>query len=275
MGKQTNKIDSFANWRTGIHQKLTQNNLKIRSFVWIQINYISNHDTNFCDVVSIVFEKKDKANVGEKLISQIQEKFSLFNIPSHYLDFNILSSKEIANILNLKLSSEPERDKYDSYWDYRLDTKPKNCLTCDIDAFEVGQNNFILIEAAQLFNTNKNEQLTEVIKHIFRTFIKRANKVNAFQYMVQDVIAQRLDAKSYIVFHKINDNILDELSPALLLENNFDFHNMLFAIADSNNYTVNDENKFIKNYSSYFNENIIQYDNIQQLYQSLGIIYNS
>lgn len=272
--KQTGKIDSFTNWRINIRESLP-NNLKIRSFVWIQVNYSIDCNANKCNIHSVIFEEKAESNINtsRKLIEQIQYKLNLVNIPSYCLNLTTIPSYQIAEILNLKLLYNPKYINYDSYWNYRLDTKPQNCLTCDIDSFEIGKEFFILIEAAQLFNTNKNTQLEDVVRHIFRTFARRKNKVNPFQYIAQNAVAQRLNSKSFIMFHKINNNIFDKESPALLLNNNNFFHQILFDIACNYNTDSSDENKFIEKYKLFFKENLIQYNNAYELYLSLGIIY--
>ena len=46
-----------------------------------------------------------------------------------------------------------------SYWDFRLATIPKNCLSADIDSLEISKNlKLIAIEAAQLFDTSSKKE---------------------------------------------------------------------------------------------------------------------
>lgn len=269
--KQTDKLDSFTNWRINISQKLNDP-LNIRSFVWIQVNYNPDRINNTCLIKSVLFEKKDKVNSADSLINKITERLGNVNIPSFIVDFENQPSKDLDKLLSLDLKIQPSEVKYESYWDYREATKPKNCLACDIDAFEVGRMSFVLIEAAELFNTIYDD---EIVKNIIRTFGRRCNKVNPFQYIAQSVIAKKLNSKSYILFHELDhQKKLNEHKPVLLLKNDSTFHKMLADIAD--NYSREDEEKeliLIDKYKDYLMSNIIRHLNIKSAYYSLGVIY--
>lgn len=248
----TNRVDSFENWRVS---KISKYGL----FNWVQLNY----DPETSDIISLIFEEKSNG------INKNIESYLLRTHKSHIINFYDPTSrfyiKDISTLkdqIGLQLLTDINNDnRAYSYWNYRLKTKPQNCLTADVDSLEFTKHGITIIEAAQLFDTSS---ILNAIPHIFRTFNLRPNKVNPKQYYSQYKYAKDIKAKSYILFHRINDNILDERSPVLLLENNENFYNMLTFILRLDRYS---ESVFLQKYSNYLAENLIQFKNIDDAYE--------
>lgn len=248
-GVTTNKTLSFETWR--------QTNVnRFGDFVWLQMNY----DSNNADIISVIFE--EKLNINSNL-TQILNK--IHNIPYFILNFTDISSTyytdgvKLHDKLGLVLGNALSR-KINSYWDYRLATRPQNCLSADIDSLEIAKTQLVAIEAAQLFNTNT---IDEAIPHIFRTFKFRKNEVNEKQYLAQYKLMQKLDGKAFILFHIITNNALNDTTPVFLIKNDINFYDMLCEIKD---LSRNDEAKFIMLYQNYLTTNLKPYKDIYSAY---------
>lgn len=261
--QRTDKIHAFENWRI-------RNKDRYGSFIWPQLNY------NFSDasIISIIFEQKPDVNITrhKELINLIQES----NLP--YFVINFVDEQSVyftlPQDLDKKLGLILTHNNIDfsnikSYWDFRLATIPKNCLSADIDSLEISKNlKLIAIEAAQLFDTSSKK---EAIKHIFRTFKWRHNEVNPKQYLAQYKFSLLNSGEAYILFHKINDkNELDDISECFLLKNNEEFYEMLCFIKDK--CSRNDEVKFIRKYEDFLVNNLISMENIYKLYEFIKLI---
>lgn len=249
--KHTNdRLASFEIWR--------KNNVgRFGDFIWIQINY----DINSANTIAVIFEQKANTNLDIKFMAQ-----KLCKIPYFVLNFTDINSPcytdgsdlhdKLGLVITNKLSS-----KIISYWDYRLQTRPKNCLTADIDSIELTNSaNCIAIEAAQLYDTST---INMAIKHIFRTFKFRPNKVNEKQYLSQYKFMQNIHGKAFILFHIVERGCLDETKPVLLIENDENFYNMLCDIKGFSRY---DELIFVGRYEKYLYNNLKQYDDIFEAY---------
>lgn len=245
--KQTDRVATFEIWR--------KNNInKFGNFIWPQINY----NVNNADIISIIFEEKDGVN-----LSVVEFTKKLNNIQYFILNFvndkspYYVNGTDLHNQLGLVLG-KPLSAKVESYWDYRLHTKPQNCLTTDIDSLEIGKTKPIGIEAAQLFDTTT---IDRAMPHIFRTFKFRVNKVNEKQYLAQHKLMQQIGGKAFILFHTIQNKMLIESEPVFLLDNNLEFYNMLYDIKNIKNESI-----FIKSYKTYLMSNLKQYNNIYSAY---------
>ena len=249
-----NKKDSFMEWRI--------RNIKCYGNIyWLQLNY--NPETS--DILSVILEKRPPyINIK---IEKLKEILTKNNIKYFILDFNVLNFNDVLNLdrkigLILKDKLNKENAKFiDSYWKYRLQTRPQNCLTADVDSLEIINNKIILIEAAQLFETCN---IDEAVKHIYRTFRFRKNKVNEKQYYSHIKLANIINAKSYILFHKIKNGKLMEEDCCLILENNENFINMLKDIK-----YINNELNFISKYKDYLDKNLIKFPSIKDAYNYL------
>lgn len=245
--KQTDRITTFEVWR--------KNNIcKFGNFIWPQINY----NVNSADIISIIFEEKDNINLN--IVEFIKK---LNNIQYFILNFVNNKSPHYVNVANLHnklglILGKPLSTKVESYWDYRLNTKPQNCLTTDIDSLEIGKTKLAGIEAAQLFDTTT---IDRAIPHIFRTFRFRTNKVNEKQYLAQHKLMQQIGGKAFILFHTIQNKMLIESEPVFLLDNNLEFYNMLYDIKNIKNESI-----FIESYKTYLMSNLKQYNNIYSAY---------
>lgn len=232
-GITTNKTQSFETWR--------QKNInRFGDFVWLQMNY----DSNNADIISIIFE--EKPNINSNLAQTLNK---IHNIPYFILNFTNVSSAHyddginLHNKLGLVLGNTLSR-KINSYWDYRLATRPQNCLSADIDSLESTKTQLVAIEAAQLFNTNT---IDEAIPHIFRTFKFRKNEVNEKQYLAQYKLMQKLGGTAFILFHIITNEVLNDATPVFLMKNDINFYDMLCGIKG---LSRNDEIKFIRLYKT-------------------------
>ena len=261
---QTSKVDSFTYWRlNNIH--------KYGEFNWLQLNY----DPITADIMHIVIEVKERINTTpEKLKDKIEKQLKK-PIPIFILDFNNPKSKYYVDVNNLhkkiglKINEHYLNDikNVKSYWEYRLYTKPQNCLTTDIDVLEYNNkiNLFMLIEAAQLYNT---KNINEAIKHIFKTFKFRKNQVNVLQYKSHIKLAELLDVKAYILFHEIENKKLKNDTKCLLLNNDNFFIEMLMDIRE---YDRNDLHKFLNKYKNDLIKKLKQFRNIDEVYKCLNI----
>ncbi|EGK7523356.1 hypothetical protein IO408_001437 [Campylobacter lari] len=246
---QTNKVNSFENWRI--------NNINLYgNFIWPQINY----NVENADIISIIFEEKNNINNAlDCILCKIQ------NLPYFVLNFQDSKSKYYTNGYDLKAKIglrlyKEFKGSCNSYWQYRLQTKPQNCLTADIDSLEVSNNGkFIGIEAAYLFCT---DSIDLAIPNIFNTFKFRVNQVNEKQYLSQYKLMRLLHGESFILFHMINkeDNSVNTSNNVLLLKNDNSFCDMLVAIK------YLEKNKFIEKYREYFKKNIFVFKNIYEAY---------
>lgn len=248
---QTSKVHAYEQWRI--------NNIdKYGSFIWPQLNYT----TPNCDILNIIFE--EKPNINNSLSDFIRDyipktlTYNIINLTDHSSKYYITTSS-LKTKLNLKLSNEYS-GSVSSYWDYRLKTRPCNCITADIDSIELTEKYPVGIEAAQLFVT---ENISESIKHIFNTFTYRTNKVNPFQYIIQQKFMEKIGGKAFILFHKIENKLLVDNKPILLLENNEDFTNILKDIRD-NSLSLN---SFLCKHQQFFQNNIKSFDNISEGYK--------
>lgn len=253
---QTNKTHSFSYWRT-------ENIPKYGDFIWVQLNYtIDNYD-----ILNVIFEEKENINnnLNDFIIKYIKPtfKYNIINLGDR-TSKNYIDAFHLKEKLGLKLTCE-YNGPVDSYWEYRLKTKPTNCISSDIDSIELIGQIPIGIEATYLFNTTN---INESIKHIYRTFAFRKNKVNPYQYIIQQKFMKTLSGKSYILFHQLNQNRLDDKEKVLILENNLHFSNILLNIC----YNNISEYMFLEQYKSYLFKNILIFDNI---YKGYDYILNS
>ena len=259
---QTAKVDSFTYWRlNNIH--------KYGEFNWLQLNY----NPNTADIMHIIIEVKEKINIEpEKLKNKIEKQLKKYT-PIFILDFNNPKSKYYVDVNNLHKKMGLIINEYylnniknvKSYWEYRLCTRPKNCLTADIDVLEYNSNSFIIIEAAELYNT---KNINESIKHIFRTFKFRKNQVNVLQYKSHIKLAELLDSKAYILFHEIEkeNKKLKDNKHCLLLDNDYFFIKMLIDIKQ---YGRNNLDQFFYQYKYDLIEKIKQFNSIDSAYKYL------
>lgn len=248
-GITTNKTKSFETWR--------QKNInRFGDFVWLQMNYNSNN----ADIISIIFE--EKSNINSNLTQTLNK---IQNIPYFILNFIDISSAhytdgaKLHNKLGLVLGNTLSR-KINSYWDYRLATRPQNCLSADVDSLEISKTQLVAIEAAQLFNTST---IDEAIPHIFRTFKFRKNEVNEKQYLAQYKLMQKLGGKAFVLFHIIINETLNDTAPVFLIKNDMNFYEMLCGIKG---LSRGDEAKFIMSYKNYLTTNLKQYKDIDSAY---------
>lgn len=261
--QRTDKIHSFENWRI-------KNKGSYGSFIWPQLNY------NFSDasIISIIFEQKPDINITRhRELINIIEKSNLPYFIINFLDEKskyFISPQNLDKKIGLTLTySNIDFTNIRSYWDFRLATIPKNCLSADIDSLEISDNfKLIAIEAAQLFDTSSKQ---EAIKHIFRTFKRRHHEVNPKQYLAQYKFSLLTSGEAYILFHKINDkNELDDKSECLLLRNNKEFYEMLCFIKDE--CSKNDEKRFIQEYGDFLTSNLVPKKNIHESYEFIKSI---
>lgn len=252
----TDRVDSFESWRN-FHRA------SYGDYVWIQLNY----NPENADIISLVFEEKANkinSNIPSELLSKNAKIINFFDPKSKFYIHNIESLK---NVLNLSLLNEITNLNYpSSYWDYRLKTRPQNCLTADIDALEITHSGFVAIEAAQLFDTSN---IDNAIPHIFRTFNFRKNKVNPNQYYAQFKYAKTINSEAFILFHKINGTILDEKSPVFLLKNDEMFYRLLNFILRLGR---TDESEVIKKCSPFLKNSLVQFQNIHEAYRYIKSI---
>ena len=253
---QTGKVHSFEQWRINhINQ--------YGSFIWPQLNY----RTPICDILNVIFEEKPYVNNN---LSNFIKGYIPTTLTCNIINFidksskNYVDTSSLKSKLNLALSYE-YNDSVSSYWDYRLKTRPHNCITADIDSIELIGKHPIGIEAAQLYDT---ENIQESIKHIFKTFAYRKNKVNPFQYIIQQKFMKKIGGNSFILFHKIEKDRLIDNKPILLLENNEDFTNILQDIRD----TCLDLSLFLYKYQQFFQNNIKFFNNINEGYNFIKTI---
>jgi len=258
---QTSKVDSFTCWRlNNIH--------KYGEFNWLQLNY----DPTTADIMHIIIEVKEQINTEPEKLKKKIEKQLKRPIPIYILDFNNPKSEYYVDVNNLHKKiglvinehSLKNIKNVKSYWEYRLHTKPQNCLTADIDVLEHNNkiNLFILIEAAQLYNT---QNLYKAIEHIFKTFKFRKNQVNVLQYKSHVELAKLLEAKAYILFHEIENRKLKDDRECLLLNNDDFFIEMLIDIR----YGKNDLYKFLNQYRDDLIKKMKQFKNIDEAYKYL------
>lgn len=257
---QTSRANVFENWRI-------DNIDKYGVFIWLQLNYIKNGAI----IEAVIIELKNNLNPIDSA-EKIKTYFTDKGIDSFILDFCNKNNKyyvddlsRLHNDLNLTLYKNIDNDSVvSSYWDYRLQTRPSNCLTADIDSLEIFNNTFVLIEAAQLFDTANIE---EAIKHIFKTFKFRRNQVNPEQYLSHYNFANKIFGKSYILFHKINNNELECNQKCLLIKNDKKFYDMLNNIKSMGRDSMYD---FITTYREYLRSSLIQFDDIYKAYEYLN-----
>lgn len=247
----TDRVNSFENWRD-FYRNL------YGDYIWVQLNY----NPENADIISLVFEEKANkinTNIPSTLFSKNSIIINLFNPKS---DFYVHDIEMLKNVLNLKLLNEITNSNYpSSYWDYRLKTRPQNCLTADVDALEITNNGFVAVEAAQLFDTSNSDK---AIPHIFRTFNFRKNKVNPNQYYAQFKYAKTINSEAFILFHKINGTVLDEKSPVFLMKNNEIFYRLLNFILTLDR---TDESDFIRRCSPLLKKSLVQFNNIHEAYR--------
>jgi len=261
-GVQTSKANAFGNWRI-------KNTDKFNAFIWLQLNYIK---TN-AEVIQIIIELKEDLN-PVKLACQLKNYLVARGIECFILDFNNKDSEyyvhnltNLGNNLKLSLSKNFEQNSMvDSYWDYRVFTRPQNCLTTDIDALENFNNTLVTIEAAELFDTSN---INESIKHIFKTFKFRKNQVNPEQYLSHYNFAKKVSGKAYILFHETHKHSyeLQDMRPCLLIKNNESFYKMLnkILLIDRNDISI-----FVSLYDDYLKNNLAHFNNIYDVYAHLA-----
>ena len=252
----TDRRDSFTDWR------ISKINL-FGPFLWPQINY----DFKNANVISVVFEQNGELNSNIPL--QRLESTGITNFLVNFIDprsSNYVIPSELAKSLKLRLANPLPADwKGKTYWQYRLATRPQNCLTSDIDALEIkADGSFVAIEAAQLYDTSN---IDVAIRHIFRSFKFRPNQVNPKQYFAQHKYAKKINGESYILFHQITQGQIDSTKPAFTIKNDGLFFEMLTNIITK--YSKSDEDLFVKDYYNYLNNALIWHANIEAAYRWL------
>lgn len=249
---QTNRVHSFEQWRV-------DNISKYGNFIWPQLNYT----TPECNILKVIFEEKNNINMNiDRFIDNYINgnfEYKIINVVDKSSRYYIETSS-IKDELNLILSNV-YHGAVSSYWDYRIKTRPTNCITADIDSIELKGNYPIGIEAAQLYDT---QNILESIKHIYRTFALRKNKVNPYQYIIQNKFMSEINGKSLIMFHEIQSGKLDEIKPVLIIENNNEFSNILKEI-----YENISESMFLGKYQDYFRQHLKSYENINEGYKAI------
>lgn len=257
---QTSKANVFENWRI-------DNINKYGAFIWPQLNYVKNGAI----VTAVIIELKKNLNPIHS-VEKIKTYFTDKGVDSFILDFCNKDSKyyvhdlsNLHNSLNLELYKNVNHNSaVVSYWDYRLRTRPQNCLTADIDALEIFNGTFVLIEAAQLFDTDSIEK---AIQHIFKTFKFRVNQVNPEQYLSHYNFANKIFGESYILFHKISNNKLECDQKCLLIKNDKKFYEMLNKINQMGRDSISN---FVATYGEYLKSSLIQFDDIYKAYEYLN-----
>ena len=251
----SDRKDSFLDWRLS-------KAVEFGKFWWPQLNY----DFATASTISVVFEEQNYLNLN------IPEALTHAKIPGYIINFvdknsgHYVPPKQLANLLNLQLATHiPDDWNGKTYWAYRLSTRPQNCLTADVDALELTSNfNWVGVEAAQLYDTSS---VDNAIRHIFRTFKFRPNQVNPKQYLAQHKYLSSLGGQSFILFHKINQGIVDEVSPVFTIKNDERFYDMLTKII--NDYGRFEEDVFIHDFSDYLRRSLVQHKNIEAAYKWL------
>lgn len=252
----TNRADSFLRWRCRHIEAFGM-------FWWPQLNY----DVNTAETISVVFEQRGIVNND---VPAILESTTIRNFILNFTDTNsehYIQPTKLASVLGLVLGTPlPNTWTDNTYWDYRLNTRPQNCLTADIDALEIKANGSIVsVEAAQLFDTSN---VDIAMRHIFRTFKFRPNQVNPQQYLSQHKYTKIFGGTSFILFHKINeDGTLNTRDKVFTLKNDERFFTMLTKIV--NHYGRQDENLFLSDFEEYLKSELVQHDNIDEAYKWL------
>lgn len=261
----TNK-NAFREWRKPLKLRLQQHNLNVRSFLWLQANYTV-RENQVRAIKSVVFEKGQEVNDNEKLVSKVRENIGQYGVRSFHLDFTELNTTGLHNMLGLELTRYSRSSHHTSYYQYRLTTSPKNCVTCNIDALEISRQGFYCIQAAEIKDTSS---ASAALSHIIE--LLSINKAVAHQrYNTQYLFSKAIKSQPLILFYKTVDSSLSDIEPVLMIENNNDFHNMLVDI--QSNYAKFKHKDFVAKYKSYLMGALVSFSSIYRAYEQLNIIY--
>lgn len=228
------KKDVFSDW---VNNHLASKSTK---YIWAQICY----DWNTGNILHVVFER----NLSNK--NNIKWPVLIKNIPVTNLDFTkgapVLDSGELwdyerwhIKALNCSLSNNPKTEPK-SFWDWRIQTRPKGNATCDLDFLcETIDSEYIGIEATEIYFIEESSDVSvDVVEHLHRLFKLRKGAGGGFnfrQLKAQKTFVDMLGGRMYILFHRI----LKDKKPytiqedkCLLLEVNTDNYNKIESIVN-------------------------------------------
>lgn len=265
-GMLATKNNAFRDWRKPLKARLQPHSLNIRSFLWLQANYTV-EEKQVKTIKSIVFEKGQGVNDSGVLVSKVRERIGEYGVRSFFLDFNNLNTTGLHNLLGLELSQFSSVSHHSSYHEYRMTTRPQNCMTCNIDALEISSQGFYCIQATEIKDTSSPVAALSDIIEILGT-----NKsVTHQRYNTQALFSKAIKSQSLVLFYKTVDMKLGDKEPVLMIENNEDFHNMLLDI--QSNYAKFKHRDFVNKYKNYLTGALVPFNNIYRAYEQLNIIY--
>ena len=194
------KKDVFENW---LHRNFQT------KYIWPQICY----DVNTSQPIHIVFEKNQRNQ------RYIQWPINhLGTVPSTNIDFTKTPPTlpegrpwDYRNwhqhALNGRLLNPPSRVPK-SFWDWRLQTRPQNNLTCDLDFLcQNDEGRYVGIEATEIYYVDESPNIEQdCYEHFKRLFIYRRGNTGGFnvqQLRAQYAYVKDLFGDLYMIFHQI------------------------------------------------------------------------
>ena len=194
------KKSVFEEW---IHQYLAKNG---GTYIWPQITY----DWDSVDLLHVVFEKNSQ---NKKFI---EWPATLKNVGITNIDFTC-SPPMLSNgtnwdfrtwhksALSCQLASSPSKIP-ESFWGWRLDTRPKGNATCDLDFLgHTKDGKLIGIEATEIYfideSSNINQDVYEHFQRLLR--FRKGGGFNIKQLWAQLKFVQAVEGRLFLAIHQI------------------------------------------------------------------------
>lgn len=225
----TSKRDVFSTWLNDFYVQ------KRSKYIWAQICY----DWETAELLHVVFEKNSENQ------AYIQWPVQVPGVPVTNIDFttdfptlengdpwDYLSWHKSA--LGCDLMSEP-RETPESFWDWRLKTRPQGNATCDLDFFcKTVESEYIGIEATEIYyvdtSPNPNQDVFEHFQRLLRLRKGNSNGFNLRQLKAQKSFVHIFGGRLFLLFHQI----LKEQQPYRLREDKC----LLLEVDDENYKTI-------------------------------------
>ena len=170
-------------------------------------------------------------------------------------------------MLGLELSQFSRVSHHASYYQYRLTTRPLNCMTCNIDALEISRQGFYCIQATEIADTSSvSAALSDIIG------VLGSNKgVMHHRYDAQSLFSKTINSQPLVLFYKTIDGKLSDKEPVFMIENKEGFRSMLLDI--QSNYAKFKHDNFVHKYKDYLMKALVSFNNVYRAYEQLNIIY--
>lgn len=199
------KKDVFGTWLNDYFLE------KKAKYIWAQLCY----DWNTGELIHVVFEKNTDNEAFVEWPVKVED------LPFTNIDFTgnepVLDDGSPWDYYNwhkealgCELQSSPKATP-ESFWDWRLQTRPKGNATCDLDFLaKTVKGEYIGIEATEIYYVDESSNINQdVFEHFQRLLrLRRGNRpgFNTKQLKAQKQFVEKRGGRMFMLFHQILKN---------------------------------------------------------------------